>query len=150
MEASRYLSIVTRLFLKRYWWCLALPVLAFVVLAVLLTDIRFLLVALIVTFAAIPALLPLIYYYYALAPEGRWSVLPHRLVADVGALTIQFADENMSPITVLGEAIVRRRVSRGCMLLMLDDRRLRFLAVPLTAFDGEQQLRDFITTLTSK
>ena len=116
MEASRYLSIVTRLFLKRYWWCLALPVLAFVVLAVLLADIRFLLVALIVTFAAIPALLPLIYYYYALAPE----------------------------------AIVRRRVSRGCMLLMLDDRRLRFLAVPLTAFDGEQQLRDFITTLTSK
>lgn len=138
---------MVRLFLKRYWWCFALPVAAFVVLAAVRGDSRFLIVALIVALAAFSATLPLVYYYYALLPEGRWSVLLHRLVADTGVLTLHFTDENMNPVTIPREAIVQRRVSRGCMLLMLDDRRLRLLAVPLSAFSGEQHLRDFLTTL---
>ena len=150
VEASRYLSIVVRLFLRRYWWCFALPVVAFVVLAAVRGDSRFLIVALIVALAAFSATLPLVYYYYALLPEGRWSVLPHRLVTDTGVLTLHFTDENMNPITIPREAIVRRRVSRGCMLLMLDDRRLRLLAVPLSAFSGEQHLRDFLHELEEK
>ena len=147
VEASRYLSIVVRLFLKLYWWCFALPVTAFVALAAVRADTRFLIVALIVALAAFSAVLPLVYYYYALAPEGRWSVLPHRLVADEKGLALHFTDEDLKPITISCEAIVRRRVSRGCMLLMLDDRRLRFLAVPLEAFDNEQHLRAFLTEL---
>lgn len=149
MEASRYLAIVTRLFFKRYWWCPALPVVVFVVLAAVFADSRFLLVALIVAMAVIPAALPLIYYYYALAPEGRWSVLPHRLVADDDGLTLHFTQDDLKPCVIARSHIVGRRVSRGCMLLMLDNRRLRFLAVPLEAFDGERHLRDFIATLNT-
>lgn len=75
---SRLAGMIMKLWIKRNWWWLALPPAACLVLAAAV-DVKFTLIALIMVFLVIPPLMITVYYYHALAPEARMSVLPHRV-----------------------------------------------------------------------
>lgn len=147
MSSSTYLSIVTRLFFARYWWCFAIVPTVLAVASIVLADSRYVLAALIIVIAIVPMAMPLIFYYYALTPEARCSIMPHSLSWDEEGMTFTFTQDEVKPVDIAWKKIARRRVSRECLLLMLDDRRLQFVAIPLNAFEGEAHLRSFLSQL---
>ena len=119
-----------------------MPVAACAALAFL--DVRFLLVALMVVFIMIPMALLLVYINHGLDPVNRYNIIRKSLTADADRLTMAINEEyglkNNS----------RHRISSHCLLLNLRTARHRFIAIPISSFSDERQLRSFLGYLNGK
>lgn len=62
---------------RRNWWVMALPPAICLVLAATV-DVKFVLIALMMVFVVLPPIMITVYFYHALAPEARMTILPHR------------------------------------------------------------------------
>lgn len=135
------MSILYRLFFARRWWLLLLPVL--VCLALILVDTRFAYVALIVAMAMVIISMPLL-YYYALTQESRWSILEKTATITDDGLLLNFSSEKMKDYLILWQEIASTTAINNCLIFRFKKNSYTFLAIPLGAFSGEDELRHFV------
>lgn len=135
------MSILYRMFFARRWWLLLLPVL--VCLALIVVDTRFAYVALIVAMAMVIISMPLL-YYYALTQESRWSILEKTATITDDGLVLNFSKEKMKEHLILWQEIASTTATNNCLILRLKKNSYTFLAIPLEAFSGEDELRHFV------
>ena len=135
------MSILYRLYFARRWWLLLLPVL--VCLALIVVDTRFVYVALIVAMAMVIISMPLV-YYYALTQESRWSILKKIATITDDGLVLNFSSEKMKEHLIFWKEIASTTAINNCLILRLKKNSYTFLAIPLEAFSGEDELRHFV------
>ena len=148
ITSGEYLSILRRLYFGAKWWLLLLPVVACLALAAL--DSRFLYVALIVAMGVVIVVLPLIYIYYALTQESRWSILEKTVTLSDDGIVLDFADEKMNRHIVAWADIKSTTAVNGCLIVKFKKNNYTFLAIPLDAFAGADALRAFVKTIHSR
>ena len=141
ISSGTYMSILYRLFFARRWWLLLLQVL--ICLALIVVDTRFAYVALIVAMAMVIISMPLL-YYYALTQESRWSILEKTATITDDGLVLNFSSEKMKEHLILWQEIVSTTAINNCLILRLKKNSYTFLAIPLEAFSGEDELRHFV------
>ena len=141
ISSGTYMSILYRLYFARRWWLLLLPVL--VCLALIVVDTRFAYVALIVAMAMVIISMPLV-YYYALTQESRWSILEKTATITDDGLVLNFSSEKMKEHLILWQEIVSTTAINNCLILRFKKNSYTFLAIPLEAFSGEDELRHFV------
>lgn len=141
ITSGTYLSILYRLFFVRWWWLLLLPVV--VCLGLIAVDTRFAFVALIVAMAVATVSFPLL-YYFALTQESRWSILEKTVAIDEKGMLLNFTSDKMRRHLIAWSDIASTTVSSHCLVLRFKKNRYTFLAIPLDAFSGEDELRHFV------
>ncbi|MBR5171295.1 MAG: hypothetical protein IKW85_12125 [Muribaculaceae bacterium] len=137
------MSILYRLFLVRWWWLLLLPVA--VCLALIAVDTRFAFVALIVAMAMVMVSFPVL-YYFALTQESRWSILEKTVTLTDEGLLLDFTSDKMRSHVIAWGDIESTTALNRCLVLRFKKKRYTFLAVPLDAFQDEEELRRFVVT----
>lgn len=78
---------------RRLVWWLVLPPVGFLAAGLLLHDVRWMLVALIVSFLVLPMVMTFVYFNYALSPEVAKGVLPRHFIIDKGRCLTVVYDE---------------------------------------------------------
>jgi hypothetical protein len=141
-----YMRHLSLMFLADNWLWLCLPVAVCAVLAVWI-DVRFVIVALMVLFVALPMVLALLYFYYGFSPEARWSIMEKDADVDERGITLTFTDERMKT-HVIAVDDVRDIIEKDVVwMLMLKGNRYRCLMLPASAIDPDvaQCLRQLVT-----
>ena len=82
------------MFLADNWLWMLAPVAVCGILAVWV-DVRFVIVAMMVLFIVLPMVLALLYFYYGLSPEARWSIMEKTVTLNEEGVTLDFVDERM-------------------------------------------------------
>ena len=141
------MSILYRLFLVRWWWLLLLPVA--VCLALIAVDTRFAYVALIVAMAMVIISFPLL-YYFALTPESRWSILEKTVTVTDDGLQLDFTSDKMRQHVIAWNEMASTTALNDCLVIKLKKNRYTFFSIPLNAFAGEQQLREFVIAVRAR
>lgn len=142
-----YIRHLCALFFADNWLWMALPVALCAVLAVWI-DVRFVIVALMVLFIVLPMLLALIYFYYGLSPEARWSVMEKSLTIDDNAITLIFTDERMKKHVIRWDDVRDIIEKDDAVLLMLSGgRRYTCLMLPASMIEPDvaQTFRKLVT-----
>lgn len=148
VTAADYNAILRHLYARRNWWWLAAIVVA--CLAVTVIDQRLMIAGLLTLLVVLPMAFALIYFYYGLTLESRFSVLEKTVTADDKGLRLDFTHEKMEAQQIAWQRFTRFTVEKKHIILHLD-RPYQFLAIPLTAFNGDKDLlRDFASLAHSK
>lgn len=82
------------MFMADNWLWMLAPVAVCGILAVWV-DVRFVIVAMMVLFIVLPMVLALLYFYYGLSPEARWSIMEKTVTLNEEGMTLDFVDERM-------------------------------------------------------
>lgn len=138
IPATVYNAILRSMYLRRNGVWLVLPFLA--CFAAGFIDVRFLIAGLLFLVVVMPMAVALIYYNYALVQESRWSILTKEIDFDDDKLMLRFSHERMRDVVLPYSGFESRTVSHSCLILFLDRRRYRFLAIPFSAFNGDDKL----------
>ncbi len=141
-----YIRHLCALFIADNWFWMALPVAVCAVLAFWI-DVRFVIVALMVLFIVLPMVLALIYFYYGLSPEARWSVMEKSLVVDDATITLSFIDERMKKHVIRWDDVHDIIEKDDALLLMLSGgRRYTCLMLPASMIEPDvaQSFRKFV------
>ena len=136
ISSANYTRLVFRGYFARYWWLYALP------LAILITltfyNINFLYTILMLCFIVFPMALIMVYFWYLLTGEIRWSILEKEMTINDSGMMLTFEDftkelrwEEFSGFTTTGKYL----------LLKFKVRRFTYFVVPFTAFVDKEQLR---------
>lgn len=136
------MSILRRLYFSRRWWFLVLPVV--LCLGLIAFDTRFAYVALIIAMGIVMMALPLIYYYYGLTQESRWSILEKTVTITDNGLQLDFTSDKMRQHLISWDDIVSTTAANDCLIVKLKKNSYTFLAIPLSAFAGKKELRCFV------
>ena len=146
-DASAYVRRLFRHYLSVRWYVPALIVLPFTGLS--FVNVNFIYVALMALFIVAPMLLGFVYVYYAFSEECVMSIRRGRVEFDDTGIEWVFCDDD-------GKATGRSRyrwsdfnrceIDGGCAELYPKGKGLRFLLVPLSAFDSDT-LKSFIRIL---
>ena len=134
------------MFLADNWLWMVLPVAVCGMLAIFI-DVRFIIVALMILFVILPMLLALLYFYYGLSPEARWSIMEKTATIDDSGISLVFADERMKK-HVIPQDDVRSIIEKDdALIIMLRGKRYTCLMLPASAVDPDvtQVLRQFVT-----
>lgn len=130
------------IFLADNWLWMALPVALCGMLAYFI-DVRFIIVAMMVLFIVLPMLLALLYLYYGLSPEARWSIMEKSVDIDNGAIVLDFTDERMKKHVILRDDVRSIIEKDNALLIMLRGKRYTCLMLPASVVDPDvtQMLR---------
>lgn len=144
VSAGFYMRHLGALFLADNWFYMVAPVALCAVLAVWI-DVRFVIVAMMVLFMVIPLLLAMLYFYYGLSPEARWSIMEKAVSIDSQCLTLSFADERMKKHAIRWDDVRRIIEKDDAFLIMLRGKRYTCLMLPASAVNPNvaQTLRQF-------
>jgi len=139
-----YIRQLCTMFLTDNWLWMVAPVAVCAILAIWL-DVRFIIVALMVLFIVMPMILSLLYLYYGLSPEARWSIMEKTTTIDRDGITLSFADERMKKHVILADDVRYIIEKDDVLLLMLNGRRYTCLMYPASVIDPDvaQALRQF-------
>ena len=85
---QQFVARILHLWLKRYWWILALPVVVCGAMAVFKWE--WIIVALMIILLIYPFVLAMVYFNYALAPENRRFIKPLRLDVSPNGMKISY------------------------------------------------------------
>jgi hypothetical protein len=134
------------MFLADNWLWMVLPVAVCGMLAIFI-DVRFIIVAMMILFVILPMLLSLLYFYYGLSPEARWSIMEKTATVDDSGITLDFADERMKKHVILREDVHNIIEKNDALIIMLRGKRYTSLMIPASAInpDVTQGLRQLIT-----
>ena len=146
VPSGTYMRHVCLMFLADNWLWMVLPIALCGVLAVFV-DVRFVIVALMVLFVVLPMILALLYFYYGLSPEARWSILEKDVVIDNEGITLLFTDERMKTHAIARDNVRNIIENDDVLMLMLKGKRYTCLMLPSSAInpDVAQALRQFTT-----
>lgn len=125
-----YMRQLCAMFVADNWLWLVLPVALCAVLSIWI-DVRFIIVAMMVLFIVLPMVLALLYFYYGLSPEARWSVMDKDMVITRDGITLNFADNRMKT-HVIPRGDVRYIIDKDdvVMLMLKGGRRYTCLMLP--------------------
>ena len=144
VTAGKYMRELCLMFLADNWLWIVLPIAICGILAVFI-DVRFVIVALMVLFIVLPMILALLYFYYGLSPEARWSIMEKDVVIGDDGISLTFTDERMKKHAI-GWDDVRNIIEKDdVLLLMLRGKRYTCLMLPTSAInpDVAQAFRQF-------
>ena len=174
ISPASYAAIIMRRWLAIWWWAVAALPLCSIAAAILMADIRYLMLALVLVCLVIPPALLIVYYYYALDPKARVNIPPHTVGCDGHTLSIsEYAapqpdsnEENDNvdttpqaestspddaPVAVSKiplSSLYGMRHSRGNICINLDNRIIPpMLIIPYTAFPSSASLREFLAMI---
>lgn len=174
---SAYAAAIMRQWLLIWWWAVAVLPVGAVIAALATADIRYLMLALVLTCLVIPPALLIVYYYYALDPRARINIPLHTISFDGSTLTITPCPEpsgnsessepsestetsesseyskipDPAPVTLPISAVFAVTRSGGTLRLSLDSTRpAPLLIIPYSAFPSSGTLRQFIAMLEHK
>lgn len=145
VPSGLYMRRLCLLFIADYWLWLVLPVALCAILA-LWVDVRFVIVAMMVLFIILPMVLALLYFYYGLSPEARWSIMDKIVTLDDRGITLDFTDERMKKHVIRWDdvhSIIEK--DDAVMLMLIGGRRFTCLMLPASVVnpDVAQLLREF-------
>ena len=146
VPSGLYMRRLCLLFIADYWLWLVLPVALCAILA-LWVDVRFVIVAMMVLFIILPMVLALLYFYYGLSPEARWSIMDKIVTLDDRGITLDFTDERMKKHVIRWDdvhSIIEK--DDAVMLMLTGGRRFTCLMLPASVVnpDVAQLLREFV------
>ena len=124
------------LFLADNWLWMVLPVALCAILAAWI-DVRFILVALMVLFIAMPMILSLLYFYYGFSPEARWSIMEKDVDINNEGATMTFTDPRMKTHAIRWDDVREIIIKNDALLLMLNGKRYTCLMLPSSAVDPD-------------
>ena len=145
VSSGTYMRHLCAMFLADNWLWMVAPLALCAVFAVWI-DVRFIIVAMMVLFIVLPMVLALLYFYYGLSPEARWSIMDKTATIDDEGLTLDFSDERMKKHAI-GWDDVRYIIEKDdVVLLMLGGRRYTCLMLPASVVDPDvaQRLRQLV------
>ncbi len=142
VEAPELAVAIMKVWLRRNWWVLALAPALSIVLAAAGGDMRFVYVALILLFLVLPPVMIGVYFYHALAPETRLSVLSHRVIMEPDGLRVEYAvpadddgEVEPRPDDFIALSEIRKVVAEhGRIIYRLDRGVYSLMIVPASAF----------------
>lgn len=124
------------LFLADNWLWMVLPVALCAILAAWI-DVRFIIVALMVLFIAMPMILSLLYFYYGFSPEARWSIMEKDVDINNEGATMTFTDPRMKTHAIRWDDVREIIIKNDALLLMLNGKRYTCLMLPSSAVDPD-------------
>lgn len=90
VEPHQYAIALMRIWIRHNWpWAFALPILA-VAIAVATLSVRYLLIAVVLVCLVFPHMIAWVYYYHALSPNSRMSILPHTIQVNDSGITLTY------------------------------------------------------------
>ena len=142
VSSGTYMRHLCAMFLADNWLWMVLPIAVCAVLAIWV-DVRFIIVAMMVLFIVLPMVLALLYFYYGLSPEARWSIMEKAVTIDDDGMTLEFADERMKTHVIPRDNVRHIIEKDDAWLLMLQGRRYTCLMLPASVVDPDvaQRLR---------
>ena len=145
VTANSYMRHLGGLFLADNWLWMVLPLVVCSILAYWV-DVRFIIVAMMVLFIVLPMVLALLYFYYGLSPEARWSIMEKTATLDEKGITLEFADERMKTHAIGWDDVRCIIEKKDVVMLMLRGKRYRCLMLPASVVnpDVAQALRQFV------
>ena len=145
VSPGSYMRHLSLMFLDDNWLWMCLPVAVCAVLAVWI-DVRFVMVALMTLFVALPMVLALLYFYYGFSPEARWSIMEKNAAIDERGITLTFTDEQMKTHVIAADDVREIVEKEEVWMLMLNGARYTCLMLPASAVnpDVAQLLRQFV------
>lgn len=85
-----YASALMHIWVRRNWyWAFALPIAAAIAAAATL-SLNWLLIAVVMACLVCPHIIVCVYYYHALSPDSRMSILPHTIKVTDQAVTLTY------------------------------------------------------------
>ena len=146
VTAGTYMRHLSLMFLADNWLWMVLPVAVCAVLAVWF-DVRFVIVALMVLFVALPMVLALLYFYYGFSPEARWSIMEKNAAIDHQGITLTFTDGRMKTHVIAADDVREIVEKEEVWMLMLKGARYTCLMLPASAVnpDVAQLLRQLVS-----
>lgn len=144
VTSATYMRHLSAMFLADYWLWMVAPVAVCALLAVWI-DVRFVIVALMALFIALPMLLALLYFYYGLSSEARWSIMEKTVTLDEQGMILNFTDERMKTHIIQWDDVRHIIEKDDAWLLMLQGKRYTCLMLPASVVnpDVAQALRQF-------
>lgn len=145
VSAGKYMRQLCTMFLADYWLWMVLPIAVCAVLAIWV-DVRFVIVAMMVLFIVLPMVLALLYFYYGLSPEARWSIMDKAVTIDDNGISLEFSDERMKKHAIGWDDVRYIIEKEDVVLLMLRGRRYTCLMLPASVVDPDvtQRLRQLV------
>ena len=146
VTAGSYMRELCLMFLADNWLWLVMPVAVCVVLAIWV-DVRFAIVAMMVLFIVLPMVLALLYFYYGLSQEARWSIMDKSVTIGDAGITLEFTDERMKTHVIPRDNVRHIIEKDDVVMLMLDGKRYTCLMLPASVVnpDVAQRLRQLVT-----
>lgn len=144
VSSGTYMRHLCAMFLADNWLWMVAPVAVCALMAVWI-DIRFVIVAMMVLFIVLPMVLALLFFYYGLSPEARWSIMEKSMTIDSTGMTLSFLDERMKTHVINWDDVRDIIEKKNVLLLMLKGRRYTCLMLPASVVnpDVTQVLRQF-------
>lgn len=145
VSSGTYMRELCLMFLADNWLWLVLPVAVCAVLAIWV-DVRFAIVAMMVLFIVLPMVLALLYFYYGLSQEARWSIMDKSVTIDDEGVTLEFADERMKTHVIPRDNVRHIIEKDDVVMLMLDGKRYTCLMLTASVVDPDvaQRLRQLV------
>lgn len=144
ISSAIYTKLVFRGYIARYWWLYALPLSILIILT--FYNINFLYTILILCFIVYPMALIMVYFWYLLTGEIRWSILEKEMaISDSGIMltfegfTKELQWDEFSGFSTTGKYL----------LLKFKVRRFTYFVIPFDVFADKEQLRQFVKMLNS-
>ena len=134
VTADRYMRHLCAMFAADNWMWMVLPVALCAVLAVWI-DVRFIIVAGMVAFIVLPMILALLYFYYGLSPQARWSIMEKSAALDNEGITLTFTDPRMKTHAIRWDDVRGIIEKDDVVMLMLGGRRYNCLMLPASVVD---------------
>ena len=146
ITAGSYMRELCLMFLADNWLWLVLPVAVCAMLAIWV-DVRFAIVAMMVLFIVLPMVLALLYFYYGLSQEARWSIMDKSVTIGDAGITLEFTDERMKTHVIPRDNVRHIIEKDDVVMLMLDGKRYTCLMLPASVVnpDVAQRLRQLVT-----
>ena len=142
ISSAIYTKLVFRGYFARYWWLYALPLSILIILT--FYNINFLYTILMLCFIVFPMALIMVYFWYLLTGEIRWSILEKEMaISDSGIMltfegfTKELRWDEFSGFSTTGKYL----------LLKFKVRRFTYFVIPFDVFADKEQLRQFVKML---
>ena len=125
---------------------MVLPVALCAVLAVWI-DVRFVIVAMMVSLVVLPMVLALLYFYYGFSPQARWSIMAKTLDITREGITLRFADERMKTHVIMADDVRGIIEKDDVVMLLLGGKRYACLMLPASVIEPDvaQALGQLVT-----
>lgn len=144
ISANRYMTTVSEEWLGRYWWTLAIPVVACLAVGALVNT-AFTFVAFMLLCLVLPFVLMLLYFNYALTPEATMAVRHHSVTIDPDSgIDIDFQPDELtgrefSPVHLGWDDVSEAEIRSSDVVLKFNRRNYRYMIIPYFALNDDPE-----------
>ena len=144
ISSATYTQLVFRGYFARYWWLYVLPLIILTVLT--FYNINFLYTILMLCFIVFPMALIMVYFWYLLTEEIRWSILEKEMTVNNSGIMLTFEGFTKE---LCWKEFLGYSTTDKYLLLKFKVRPFTYFVIPFTVFVDKEQLRSFVKTLGS-